>query len=112
MQTDVTAKKQTAGMTFGQAIENLKEGKLVSRSGWNGKGMFLFIRPEFFCNRDSFEQIKSIPDNARNKIASLLGQHQYRFTGYLCMFAADGSIVNGWLASQTDMISEDWGVVE
>jgi hypothetical protein len=34
------------------------------------------------------------------------------FTAYLCMKAADGTIVNGWLASQTDMLAEDWQVVE
>ena len=33
------------GMTFGQAIEAMKQGKKVARSGWNGKGMFLWLKP-------------------------------------------------------------------
>lgn len=35
-----------------------------------------------------------------------------KFTAYLCMKAADGSIVNGWLASQTDMLAEDWTILD
>ena len=35
-----------------------------------------------------------------------------KFTAYLCLKAPDGTIVNGWLASQTDMLSEDWQLVE
>lgn len=99
-------------MNFGDAIAALKEGKTVSREGWNGKGMFLFTRPEFFCTKDQFAAIQSIPESAKTKILAAIGDHQYRFTQYVCMFAADGSIVNGWLASQTDILSSDWGIVE
>ena len=35
-----------------------------------------------------------------------------KFTAYLCMKAADGTVVNGWLASQTDMLASDWMIVE
>ena len=37
------SEEKTNNLTFGQAIEALKSGKRVSRKGWNGKGMFLFI---------------------------------------------------------------------
>lgn len=35
-----------------------------------------------------------------------------KFTAYLCMKAADGTVVNGWLASQTDMLANDWMIVK
>lgn len=35
-----------------------------------------------------------------------------KFTAYLCMKAADDTVVNGWLASQTDMLANDWVIVE
>ncbi|WP_262482542.1 DUF2829 domain-containing protein [Bacteroides neonati] len=35
-----------------------------------------------------------------------------KFTAYLCMKAADGTIVNGWLASQSDMLANDWMIFE
>lgn len=39
-------------MKFGEALEAVKEGKLIARSGWNGKGMFVFQRPEDWLSAD------------------------------------------------------------
>ena len=39
-------------MKFGEALEAVKEGKLIARSGWNGKGMFVFQRPEDWLSTD------------------------------------------------------------
>lgn len=113
-------------MTFGQALHEVKEGNLVTRKGWNGKGMFIFMRPAdelpiaFVANN-----IKSLPqkvkdyyrqdciDESGNDISMNMPQDDVvKFTAYLCMKAADGMIVNGWLASQTDMLSEDWMIFE
>lgn len=111
-------------MTFGQAIEALKEGKLVQRSGWNGKGMFIFMRPADELSVDMIvNKVKSLPQSVKDYY---VGQHAWNqtekslgkapedtfvtFTAYLCMKAADGTIVNGWLASQTDMLATDWEI--
>ena len=102
--------------SFGQALESLKSGFLVTRKGWNGKGMFIFMRPadqlpiEFVA-----KDIKSLPPAVKKYYAQDLEYRSdnpegdtVKFTAYLCMKAADGTVVNGWLASQTDMLSEDW----
>jgi hypothetical protein len=87
-------------MNFGQALEALKEGKKVSREGWNGKGMFLFLVPgsRFQVNR-----------------APLLGIYPEGTTidyhAHVDMKTADNKVVP-WLCSQTDMLSDDWGIVE
>jgi hypothetical protein len=108
-------------LSYGQALEAVKEGKLISRSGWNGKGMFVFMRPA-----DELEvgfiidKVKSLPQSVKDfykrqdekEMPSEQGLKKIMFTPYLCMKAADNSIVNGWLASQTDMLSGDWGVLE
>lgn len=75
----------TNGMNFGQAIEALKQGKRVARSGWNGKNMHLELQR---------------PD-----------AHSKMTLPYIFMFTAQGDNVP-WLASQTDMLSEDWTIVE
>lgn len=86
-------------LNFGQALDALKAGKKVSRAGWNGKGMFLFLVPgsTFQVNR-----------------APLLGIYPEGTTIDYCphidMRTADGKIVR-WLASQTDVLGDDWGVV-
>lgn len=102
--------------TFGQALESLKRGHLVARKGWNGKGMFIFMRPEDSLSADMIvNQVKSLPESFKKWVANNhgdLANDKIKFTAYLCMKAADGKVVNGWLASQTDMLANDWVIVE
>jgi len=104
-------------MNFGQALELVKQGKLVARQGWNGKRMFIFMRPSDAIPTSVIPNIKSLPDAVKNWIDVNVDDKQNQgetglqkvvFTPYLCMKAADNTIVNGWLASQTDMLAEDW----
>ena len=110
--------------SFGKAIDAMKRGFLVTRKGWNGKGMFIFIRPADELHvKFVAKEIKSLPqavkdyyyqdcvDESGRQIE--LGKDEVvKFTPYICMKAADGSIVNGWLASQTDILSDDWMIFE
>lgn len=86
-------------MNFSQALEALKNGKLVMRSGWNGKGMFLFLVPgsTFKVNR-----------------APLLGIYPegevVQYHAHIDMKTAQGYVVP-WLASQADLLSDDWEIV-
>ena len=93
-------------MNFGQALEYLKDGYKVARQGWNGKGMFIYL---VSGNEVSVS-------NLRNEALKHVGMNRATFNkvkinSHIDMQAADGSIVVGWLASQTDMLSEDWVVV-
>ena len=72
-------------MDFGKAIEALKAGKKVARAGWNGKGMWLELQ------RPTELSKMTLP--------------------YIFMKTADDNLVP-WLASQTDVLCEDWNVVE
>lgn len=103
-------------MNFGQAIEAVKNGKLAAREGWNGKGMFIFMRPQCELDADTVvNKVQSLPESVKKWVAENYGDSpsdKIKFSEYLCMKAADGTIVNGWLASQTDMLSEDWTILE
>ena len=93
-------------MEFGQAIIEAKAGKAVRRSGWNGKGMFVSYSPgdpalpaeRFFsaANRAFAEQ--------NGGTAEVLP--------CLTLKTADNKILVGWLASQTDMLADDWELAE
>jgi hypothetical protein len=105
------------GLDFGWAICALKAGKLVARKGWNGKGMFLFQRPDDELELGFIiDKVKSLPQSVKDffktkdekEAPSEQGLTKVKFTSYLCMYAANGSIVNGWLASQTDILTQDW----
>ena len=109
---------------FGAALEAVKEGKLIAREGWNGKGMFVFQRPADELEVGFIiEKVKSLPLAFKNSLSQIvnsginegtkehLRKEKIKFTAYLCMKAADNTIVNGWLASQTDMLAEDWVIL-
>lgn len=90
---------QKAVMTFGEAIQALKQGKKVQREGWNGKDMFLFLVPgsQFKVNR-----------------APLLGIYpegtEITHQPHIDMKTAQGTVVP-WVASQSDLLSTDWHIV-
>jgi hypothetical protein len=97
----------TSNQNFGQAIEALKNGKMVTRNGWNGKGMFLFLLPT------STVPVTTIHDPAlRAVVESEIGTDEFEALASICMFTADKKILTGWLASQTDMLSEDWIIID
>ena len=93
------------GMTFGFAIEALKKGLKVARKGWNGKGMYLWFKPAARIKSDWCKDpmLKEIVDANGGETEAL---------GTICMKTADNKILTGWLASQTDILSEDWIIVE
>lgn len=99
------------GMTFGLAIEALKAGKRVARAGWNGKGMWLSLScdgtrevpAEGFWSPHNAEFARQNGGSA--KVLPCITMKTVDSTGR-------EAILMGWLASQTDMLSEDWSIVE
>lgn len=97
-------------MNFGKAIEALKEGHMVARSGWNGKGMFLYYVPanSYPAQTDiakAYWKDKQPPrgDNVASAVMVPYG-------AYIAMKTAQENVVP-WLASQTDVLAEDWSIV-
>lgn len=96
-------------MDFGYAINALKEGKKVTREGWNGKGMFLWIKPATVIDA-SWCKDPLLKELAEENGGTILG------LGTICMYTHDSTgrkaILTGWLASQSDMLCEDWKVID
>jgi len=93
---DKTVEQKEVGNSFGWAIERLKEGKRVKRIGWNGKNMWLCLIPAFF------------DVHAADKFREAGVDESFVCDPYIAMKTAQGSIQPGWLASQADMLSNDW----
>ena len=94
------------GMTFGMAIEAMKRGKKVARRGWNGKGrMYLWLLPAANVKAEwcKEEHLKALAEQNGGEFECLAS---------IRMKTADNKVLTGWLASQTDMLAEDWTVVE
>lgn len=91
-------------MDFGNAIVALKEGKKVAREGWNGKGMWLVLVP-------GTPVVKTTEGSPYFKAGVL----QTEILPHIDMWTvnAEGrrAMLPGWVASQTDMLAEDWVIV-
>lgn len=86
-------------LSFGHAVIALKAGHKVARKGWNGKEMFVFLvnSSNFTVNR---APLLGIYPNGTN----------INYRAHIDMRTADGSIVP-WVASQTDILADDWFIV-
>ena len=97
-------------MNFSLAIVALNLGKKVQRKGWNGKGMFIFKTEGREIELEQFGKFKNGNSEAIEK-AREIGTHKgdiVKINAHIDMVCADGSITVGWLASQTDMLADDW----
>lgn len=92
--------RKVDGMTFSDALRLVKMGVPVRRAGWNGKGLFIFMvqGSSFTVNRPPLNEL--FPEGTI-----------IDYRGHIDMKTVDGSIVP-WVASQTDLLGEDWEVVE
>lgn len=90
-------------MNFGMAIESLKAGNRVSRAGWNGKGMFLILVPGSIG--------LTVEEGRPFAKAGVPVGTKFNYLPHIDMFTAQGDFVP-WLASQTDMLAEDWNSLE
>jgi len=85
-------------MEFEEALTELKAGKIVTNSNWNGRGMFLYAVPA--------NEYPAQTDVARKEFGDMVG-----YGPYIAMKNAQG-IVTPWLASQMDFFSDGWEVIE
>lgn len=74
-------------MDFQDALTLLKTGHRVGRSGWNGKGMYLFLIKSWTFTDGEQDNLPNLP--------------------FIAMKTATNEVVP-WLASQTDILAEDW----
>lgn len=108
------AYQPSGSMSFGHAVEAMKAGHKVARSGWNGKDMWIALTPGSLFDAkhakdDHAAKHRAIEVEKHN--AETGDYHQIRLLPHIDMRSADGSMVVGWLASQTDMLANDWVIL-
>ena len=87
-------------MTFGQALELIKQNKSVARIGWNGQGMYIFL---VYGQEKLTETINGIYGDPTDT-------KKFPVRDAIYMKTADNQLVP-WVASQTDLLAEDWTIV-
>ena len=89
-------REEDLSMNFGEALEALKAGKKVARAGWNGKGQYIELATNISYMNASGQIVNCEHDAIGNKAIAFVGT---------------SGVQMGWLASQADMLAEDWLVV-
>lgn len=89
------------GLAIGEAIIALKQGHRVTRQGWNAAGMYLWLMPATRVQADWCREprLKALAEENGGSIECL---------GSIRMYTADKKVLTGWLASQSDLLMEDW----
>lgn len=94
------AYKPSGQWDFGQALVMLKRGYKLQRKGWNGKGMWLILVP----GSTGIRPVAGTPYSNAGLTENV------DINPHIDMYTADGAMQPGWLASQTDMLAEDWQI--
>ncbi|EOS77872.1 hypothetical protein C819_00487 [Lachnospiraceae bacterium 10-1] len=84
-------------MNFGEALEALKSGKKVAREGWNGKKQYIELATNISYTRAGGNVVNCVHEAIGNKAIAFVGT---------------SGVQMGWLASQADMLAEDWHIAE
>ena len=88
-----TVVEGAVGMTFGDALEALKKGAYVARKGWNGKNQYIMLASNISYLGSAGEVVNCHHNAIGNKALAFVGT---------------SGVQMGWLASQADMLAEDW----
>ncbi len=95
--------------SFGQAIQALKQGKRVARTGWDGKGMFIFMQVPSAINEEVIPKMQSLPQAVKDEFSKRLGGIKYK--NQLAMVYPDNTVY-GWVASPSDVLENDWCILD
>ena len=95
-------------MRFGAALAYARKGKKIARHGWNGKGMYVYVKPGRIIKLDKWQA--TMPSEAPTEDEKKKGY--VVVLPHLDMMNAQGERIIGWTASQMDMLIDDWYVVK
>lgn len=99
-----------SSMCFGDAIEVLKQGGAIRRSGWNGKGLFVIKQVPAHIESDIIPKMQSLPQSAKDIIMSRENK-VIDYTNQMLIINPDGR-ADSWVPSVSDVFAEDWEIVE
>lgn len=103
-------------MNFGQAIEALKEGKRVQRTGWNGKGLFVFMQVPSSINREIVPKMQSLPQAVKDEFERRFNDPNEQIDAIYydnqLALVNPSNLITGWSPSVPDSLATDWIVLD
>lgn len=125
---EYTKANETVGIaralvSFGEAIKALKLGKRVCRQGWNGKGLFIFMQVPSEVSMDIVPEMTSLPQSVKDEferrfkngsaqeLVDPIELNSIRYQNQIAMVYPNNNIY-GWVASPSDVLEEDWIILD
>jgi len=103
-------------MNFGEAIEALKQGKRVQRSGWNGKGLFVFMQVTSEINREIVPKMQSLPQLVKDEFERRFNDPNEQISAIYydnqLAIVNSSNLINGWAPSVSDSLASDWVILD
>lgn len=103
-------------LTFGEAIFHIKCGKMLRRSGWNGKNMFIFMQQPSTIHKSIVENMQSLPQTVKDEFKKRFNDPKEQID---CIYYSNqiaivlpSNMINGWSPSPSDTLANDWELVE
>lgn len=113
--------KETVGtakqlISFGEATEALKKGKMVQRKGWNGKGLFIFMQIPSQVPGNIVPKMTSLPQSVKDEFKRREDTQEgndgtISYQNQIAMVYPDNNIY-GWVASPSDVLEQDWIIID
>lgn len=102
--------KESENLNFGEVIEILKQGGMVRRKGWNGKGLFVIKQVPAHINSNVIPGMQSLPRSAKDRI--LKGKGFVDYTSQCLIYNENTGRADSWVPSVSDIFAEDWEAIE
>ena len=99
-----------SGISFGSAIDLLKSGFAIRRSGWNGKNLFVIKQVPAHIESDIIPKMQSLPQSAKDLI--LNGKGYIDYTSQCLIYNGNTGRADSWVPSVSDVFADDWELVE
>ncbi len=104
--SSTTPVPQLTDLPFSGILDYLKQGTRCARAGWNGKGMFIYMTVGNTVGKDFIPKFASLPPSVKEFLTAK--GEDVVFNSSITMYTAAGEMQPGWLASQADLLAEDW----
>ncbi len=103
-------------MNFGEAVAALKDGKMIQREGWNGKGLFVFMQVPAIIDKGTVPKMQSLPQSVKDEFQKRFDDASkthvaIAYENQMAIVNTD-NIINGWVPSSSDTLADDWLVYE
>ena len=97
-------------LNFEKALKALKSGRRVARKGWNGNDAFVYLQAGCVLTKTFIPGISTLPKSVQKFLEER--DSDVPCLPHLCMWTVRGELLIGWSATQTDMLMEDWYVLD